>query len=139
MRTWELLVRNRSFSRGALREAERLSGETLFSIGQNVRRNLAEFPHNAAPRERFKRVIRNIDFPPEKALPRAGHVMMMVVVPAFAERHEREQPIVFAGVGSCVAAGTEKMRKRIDRERVMPEQRGTQTKTPEKERQSTDK
>ena len=76
-------------------------------IGKNVRRNFAQIPNNAEPRQDFQRVISDVNLPPEKALPCRRHVVMVIVVPAFAERHEREQPIVLAGVGGVVASRTE--------------------------------
>src|SRR5262249_16411245 len=64
-------------------------------------------------------------------------VVVVIVVPAFAESHEREQPIVLAGVGRIVAARTQNVRKRIERESSVPENHCAQAKTPEKERQPT--
>src|SRR5215467_10942295 len=61
---------------------------------------------------------------------------MMIVVPALAEGHQSEKPIVAASVGGFIAARTKKMRKRIDGESVVPEKRGAQAEAPEKERQT---
>ena len=101
-------------------------------------RDFAEIPDEAARGEGFERVIRDVNFPPEETLARGGHVVMMIVVPALAESHEGEEPIVAAGVGSVVAARTEKMRERIDGEGVVPEERGAEAEAPEKKRQAAD-
>src|ERR1700753_1775868 len=63
---------------------------------------------------------------------------MMIVVPAFAERQECEEPIVLARVGRLIADRAEKMRKRVDGKRVVPEQNGAEDKSPKKQRQATD-
>src|SRR5262249_33687227 len=120
----------------AATEGKDLRGEFFLLRGEKMRGNFAQIPHESAPGKRFERVVGNINFPPEKALARAGHVVVMIVVPAFAEGHQGEQPVVPAGVRRLVAARTEKMRKRIDGEGIVPEQRRAQAKAPEKERES---
>jgi len=49
---------------------------------------------------------------------------MMIVVPAFSEREQGEEPIVAAGIGGFVAARAEEVRERIDGEGIMPQQHG---------------
>src|SRR5579871_619045 len=115
-----------------------LSGELLFLGLEDVGGNLAKFPDDAAPGEGFQHVVSDVNFPPEEALASRCHVMVMIVVPALAERHEGEEPVVAAGVGGFVAARTEEMRKRIDGEGVVPEERCAQAEAPEKKRESAD-
>ena len=58
---------------------------------------------------------------------------MMVVVPAFTEGQQRQEPVVLAGVGRLIAARAEQMRKRIDREGVVPQQHGAQAERPDEQ------
>src|SRR3546814_5478497 len=67
--------------------------------------------------EAAQHVIGDIDLPPLEALTRRGHVVVMVVVPALAERQQREQPVVAGIVTGQVALATEHMHQRVDAER----------------------
>src|SRR6267378_6471905 len=91
-------------------------------LGEQMRRHFAEIPHDAEPGENFQRVIGNVNLPPVKALTRRSHEVMMIVVPAFTEREQRQQPVVLAGVRSLITTRPEKVRERIDGERVVPQQ-----------------
>ena len=95
----------------ALQKLEKLGGEFCFVRGEEMGGDFAEVPDEAEPGEGFERVISDVDFPPEEALTGAGHVMVMIVVPAFAEGHESKEPVVAAGVRGLVTARTEKMRE----------------------------
>src|SRR5271154_5174953 len=101
---------------------------------EQVRGDFAQVPYNAEPGQDFQRVEGNVHFPPKKALTRGSHEVMMVVVPAFAEGQQRQQPIVLAGVRGFVADRTKKVRKRINSESVVPEKHGAQAEAPNKER-----
>ena len=109
-----------------------LGGEGLPFGGEEMGGDFAEVPDEATPGEGFERVVGDVDFPPEEALTCASHIVMMIVVPAFTEGHESEEPVVAAGVGGLVAARAEKMRERVDGEGVMPEERGAEAEAPEK-------
>src|SRR5256885_2021136 len=122
----------------ALQKLEQLGGEGLLFGYEEVGGDFAEVPDEAEPGEGFEGVVSDVDFPPEEALAGAGHVMVMIVVPAFAEGHESEEPVVAAGVRGLVTARTEKMRERIDGEGVMPEERGAEAEAPEDERKAAD-
>src|SRR5256885_16720607 len=122
----------------ALQKLENLGGEFCFVRGEEMGGDFAKVPNEAEPGEGFQRVISDVDFPPEKALAGAGHVMVMIVVPGFAEGHKSEEPVVAAGVRGLITARTEKMRKRIDGESVMPEERGAEAEAPEDERKAAD-
>src|SRR5947207_5568029 len=100
--------------------------------------DFAKVPNEATPGKGFERVVSDVDFPPEEALTGAGHVMVMIVVPAFAEGHESKEPVVAAGVRRLITARTEKMRERIDGEGVMPEGGGGEAEAPEDERKAAD-
>src|SRR5579859_3553291 len=129
--------RTARFRKRALKKPEKLRGEGLLFVCEHVGRDFAEIPHEAAPGEGLERVVSDVDFPPEETLAGAGHVMVMIIVPAFAKGHQGQEPIVATGVCGFVAARTEKMRKRVDRESVMPEERCAQAETPEEERQAS--
>src|SRR6266849_7491096 len=71
-------------------------------LRQQMSGDFAQVPDDAEPGEDFQCVVSDVDLPPEEALARRGHKVMMVVVPAFAEREQREQPVVLAGVSGFV-------------------------------------
>src|SRR5882762_6748698 len=107
-------------------------------LREQMHRHLAQVPDDAEPGENLQRVVGNVDLPPEETLARRGHEVMMVVVPAFAERQQGEQPVVLAGVTGFIAPRAEEVRERIDGEGVMPQQHGAQAEAPDEERPSAD-
>ena len=98
--------------------------------------NLAEIPDQAQPREGFESVVGDIDFPPEEALAGGGHEMVVIIVPAFTEGEEGQEPVVFAGVRRFVTDGAKEVGERIDGEGVVPEQNRAQAERPEEEREA---
>src|SRR5260370_826825 len=68
-------------------------------LGQQMHGHLAEVPDDAEPGEDLQRVIGDVNLPPEEPLARRSHEVMMVVVPPFADRQQRQQPVVFPGSG----------------------------------------
>ena len=115
-----------------------LGGRWLRFGGKQMRGDLAEFPDYTKPGENLEGVVGDVDFPPEEALACGGHVVMVIVVPAFAERENGKKPIVAAAVSGLVAPGTEKVRKRVDGEGVVPEEHGAEAESPNQERPATD-
>src|SRR6266853_5301588 len=105
-----------------------LSGNRLLS--EQMRGDFAEVPDNPQPRHDLQGVVSNVNLPPEEALTRRSHEVVMIVVPAFSECEQGEEPIVAAGISGFVAARTEEVRERIDGERVMPQQHGAQAEAP---------
>ena len=89
-------------------------------------RRFAEIAREAEPREHLDAVVRDVDFPPEEALVRGRLIIVMIVVPALAERDEREDQRVAAGVRRAVAAAAEQVRQRVDEERAVIEEHGRQ-------------
>src|SRR5712692_6076407 len=87
-----------------------LGGDGLLS--QQMHGDFAQVPDDAAPGKDLQGVISDVDLPPEEALARRSHKVMMVVVPAFAEREQGEEPVVAAGIAGLVAARTEEVRER---------------------------
>ncbi len=113
-----------------------LSGGWL--VGEDVGGDFAEVPHDPEPGEHLQRVVGEVHFPPVEALACRGHEVMMIVVPAFAERHDGEQPVVFAGVGCFIAPRTEQVRERIDGKRVVPQHDRAQAEAPHEKRPPAD-
>jgi len=108
------------------------------AFGEDVVGDAAEFADEAKPGEELQAVVGEIDLPPIKTLAGGGHEVVMIVVPAFAEGDEREQPVVLAGVVCRETAVAENVRKRIDGERAVPEEDGAQEKAPDEQRPGTD-
>src|SRR6266699_5751136 len=102
-------------------------------LGEQVRGDFAEVPDDAEPGHDFQRVVGDVDLPPKESLARRGHEVMMIVVPAFAEGEQREEPVVAAGVGGLVAARAKEVRERIDGESVMPQKHRAQAEAPHKQ------
>src|SRR5687768_7045545 len=75
-------------------------------------RHRLQIPDDAAPGHRLEDVIRDVDFPPVEALAGGARVMMVIVVPALAERDQCEKPVVAAGITGLVALRAEYMRQR---------------------------
>src|SRR5437870_13710772 len=95
-----------------------------------MRRDFAQIPDDAEPGENLQGVVGDIDFPPIQALARRSHKETMVVVPAFAEGEQGEEPVVAAGVGGLVATRSKKDRERIDGKRIVNKQQGVQADAP---------
>ena|ERR1700730_4689818 len=102
-----------------------------FLFAQQMHRDLAQVPYDAEPREHFQGVVGDVHFPPEKSLASGSHKVVMVIVPAFAEGQQGEEPVVLAGVGGLIATRAEQMRKRIDGEGVVPQEDGAQAESPD--------
>src|SRR5260370_19869835 len=87
----------------ALRTEAALRGDDL--LGEQMRGDFAEVPHDPEPGHNLQSVVGDVDLPPEEALARRSHKVMMVVVPAFAEGEQGEEPVIAAGVRGLGAAG----------------------------------
>ena len=66
------------------------------------------------PGHHLEQVIGDVDFPPVEALARRARVVVVIVVPALAERDQREEPVVAARVAGLVALLAEHVRQRVD-------------------------
>jgi len=117
-----------------MRVPKKLRGESMFR--KQMRGHFAQIPNQPAPRKHLQRVIRDVDLPPVKTLSRRSHKVMVVVVPPFAQRQKRQQPVVAARVRCLVAPSPKQMRERIDSGRIMPNQHGAKTESPNKQRPS---
>src|SRR5271170_2353160 len=99
---------------------------------------MAEFADEAEPGEKFQAVEGHVNFPPVESLAGTGHEVVVVVVPAFAESDQSEEPAVFAGVRGGETAPAEEVRERVDGEGAMPEKDGAQEEAPDQKRQAPD-
>ena len=98
----------------------------------------AEVADDADPGEEFQDVEGDVNLPPEEALACGGHVVVVVIVPAFAEGDQGKDETILAGVGGEVAARAEEVRERIDGEGAVPEHHGAEAEAPEEESPPTD-
>src|SRR5260221_8060084 len=98
---------------------------------EQLGRDLAQVPDYAEGFEQFERVVGDVDFPPEKSVARGGWVVMVIVVPSFAQRDHRECEAVAAVVVGLVATAAEDVRERIDGKGAVREHDGRNKKTPD--------
>src|SRR5271169_5528552 len=103
------------------------------ALGEDAVGDSAEFADEAEPGEEFQSVEGDVDFPPVEALACAGHKVAMIVVPAFAEGDESEEPVVFAGVRGGETALAEDVRQRVDGEGAVPQESGAEEEAPEEQ------
>src|SRR5690606_30966436 len=87
----------------------------------------------AEPGEHGEDIVGDVDLPPVEALALRGEAAMMVVVPALAERDDRQQKVVPAGIGRVEPSAADRMRQRIDGERAVIEHRGADEEAPDEE------
>src|SRR5436190_1584126 len=59
-------------------------------------RDRLQVPHDAEPRHHDQSVVTEVDLPPEETLASGRGVVVVVVVPAFAEREQGDPEIVAA-------------------------------------------
>src|SRR6185369_1975919 len=92
LRTWSWQP---SFRHGRFR-ANRYeeSASDAGSAGYPGLRRLADIPDEPDSLEGEQRVVAEIELPPEEALPRRAHVVVVIVVPAFTEREDGEHRVV---------------------------------------------
>jgi hypothetical protein len=99
---------------------------------------LTKTADNSDDAQKPQHVIGDIHLPPFQSLTRAGHVLMMVVMPAFAEGDQREQKIVSAVVFGFESPGSPEVSEGIYRERAMPEHNSGQHESPHEDLEATD-
>lgn len=95
---------------------------------EDAGRRLLDVPHDAEKAQHFQDVVRHVVLPPVKPLARAVHEVMVIVVPSFTHRQNREKPIVAAIVVRFVTLISEHVAQRIDRERSVPQEHRAQEK-----------
>src|SRR5258707_15734925 len=95
-------------------------GVESLAFGEDVVGDAAEFADDAEPREELQAVVGEIDLPPIKTLAGGGHEEVMIVLPAFAEGDQGEQPVVLAGGGGWGAEPAKDWGRSICGEHVAP-------------------
>src|SRR6202022_824753 len=70
-------------------------------------RNWPQVPDQSAKRHQFQHVKSQIEFPPIESLAHGRRIMMMIIVPAFAQGDDRQPYIVAAGVARPVPLAAE--------------------------------
>ena len=97
---------------------------------QDRRGHRPQVPHDAERGEQLQAVPGQVDFPPVEALARGAGIAMVVVVPALAERDEREQGIVARVVARRVAARAPAVGQRVDDEGRVEQHHGRDAEAP---------
>jgi hypothetical protein len=77
-----------------------------------VRRH-AELPYQSELLKKNEHVVREIDFPPQEAMPHGSGVAVVIVVPTLAERDGGEEPVVAASVVGLVRPRAEDVREAV--------------------------
>ena len=80
-----------------------------------------------------------VDFVPGQAVARGNGVRMMIVVPALAEREERDEKVIGGEIFGCEAAGSPHVGDRIDRPGGMQSDDDAYENSPEQKRQPADR
>src|SRR5215813_5418952 len=78
----------------ASRFAVRFAHDVPSAVIADVVGHAAQVPDQADRRQRAEAVVGDIDLPPVEALARRGLIVMVVVVPALAERDQGEREVV---------------------------------------------
>src|SRR5947209_10558744 len=86
------------------------------AVVQRLGARPANVPHDPEKGQRANDAVADVDLPPEKALVGRTLVVVVVVVPAFTQRDDRQEPVVPTVVGSGIAALAEQVAQRVDRE-----------------------
>ena len=94
--------------------------------------NTPQIPGYAQPVQHLQRVVSNVHLPPAKSLLARVHELVMVVVPAFAQRDDGEDKVIAAVVGCVEAPRSPQMRHRIDGECPVKQQNGRDHESPHK-------
>src|SRR5688500_8094838 len=76
--------------------------------------NGLQIPDDSEPGHHLQAVVGDVDLPPVEALARGARIVVMVVVPGLAERDQRKQPVVAAGIARAIALVAEHMAQGID-------------------------
>lgn len=108
-----------------------VSGTPLSTTGfQDALRGFLDAPDQAEQGEKLKRVVGNIDLPPEK--PHIGRrcVVVVVVVPTLPQGDESQKHAVAAGVRRLIAHPSKHVAKRVDDKRTMVQKYRADEKAP---------
>src|SRR5579864_2025100 len=80
------------------RAAEMASLEAFDASFPHRRRHGLQIPNQAAERHQLQHVERDVEFPPVKALAHGRGIVMVIVVPALAQRDDGQPHVIAAGI-----------------------------------------
>jgi len=69
-------------------------------------RDRSQIPYHAGPRQDHEKIVREIDLPPIKSLPSRGRIVVVIIMPTFAESDNRERETIPAPILSIIALGS---------------------------------
>lgn len=101
-------------------------------------RHVAKVADNSDGTQAPQYIVGHIDLPPFQSLARTRHVLMVIVVPAFAEGNESEQEIVAAIILGLESPRAPQMGQGIDRERAVPQEDGRKHESPHEHSEAAD-
>src|SRR5688572_19222892 len=87
----------------------------------HVHRDVTDIPNQSYRFHRFQSVIGDVNFPPVEPLAGGCGVIVMVVMPSFPERNQRQPKIVTTVVSGFIPLETVLVRERVDRAGAMDE------------------
>lgn len=90
----------------------------------------AQIPNDSEPAQDPQDVEGDIHFPPKEALVGGALVVMVIVVPAFAEREQGQEEIIAAQVGRLIAAAPPNVAQGVDEEGNVIDSHGAHEKAP---------
>src|SRR5690606_40520910 len=97
-------------------------------------RHFLKIPYQTYRRKPLQKVVRNVNLPPEKALARRYLVIMMVIMPPFAQRQQGQPQAVAAFIVRLIPLGAELVHDRVDRKRGVVQDHRAQEKPDEQRR-----
>ena len=108
------------------------------SSGHRPFGRLTQIPDDAEPAQELQRRVADVDLIPAKTLTSCGRIMMMVVVPTFAEGQQCDQPVITAIIIGGKVAFAEQVTDRIHHERHMIDQNRAEEEAPGQAGQAAD-
>ena len=100
-------------------------------------RHRAEIPYQPKERQRTQHVVTDIKLPPVETLVGGALVVVVIVVPAFAQRDEGHQGAVLALVCGLVTHSANDVAERVDAECSVIGDHGADKETPDQTTQAT--
>src|ERR1700732_717387 len=111
-----------------------LGGRGIDALGPAVayRRGYGlQVPDQSEKRHHLQQIKCDVEFPPIKALTHRRRIVMVIVVPALAQRNDREPRVVAAGIAGLVALSAEHVRERVDGVCAVVNQHGRYEESPD--------
>ena len=100
--------------------------------------HFTEIPHQTEFLQQPDEAIARVDLPPEKAVVGGVRIMVVVVVPAVAEREEGQHEAIAAVISSRIASRADHVAQGIDQEGVVQDDDRAEAKTDAKQAPAAD-